>query len=166
MALRPEDRLQVACKRYLDAALPVPGFYSGIEHARKQSLYSGQIQKAKGIKRGLADLNVWYLGKYIGLELKAGKNTTSDSQDAFAEAMRANGFDYHVCRSVRAVDNALRASGVPVPRSMAILAEQSDVKLASPVVAKPKRAIKPRTARPTQAALKRVAALRAKGIFQ
>ena len=166
MALRPEDRLQIACAKYLRAALPKPGFYSGVEHARKQSVRSGQIQKAKGVKRGLADLNIWFLGKYIGIELKAGKNTTSDSQDDFAEAMRANGFDYYVCRSVWDVDDALRASGVPVLRSMVILAEQADAALTIPQAVKPKRASKPRAARPAQSSLKRVAALRAKGIFQ
>jgi hypothetical protein len=139
VALRPEDRLQTHCVKYLKAALPEPGFFSGIEHARKQSTRAGNIQRAKGVKRGLADLNIWYLGKFIGVELKV-KSSTSDPQKAFGAAMDANGFDWHVVRSVVALHDLLVASDIPVPLSMRIDALNRDAALSVPAKAPRKRA--------------------------
>ena len=154
MALRPEDRLQVHCSKYLKAALPEPGFYSGIEHARKQTLYSGMVQRAKGVKRGLADLNVWYLGQYIGIELKV-SSSTSEPQKAFGAAMEANGFSWHVIKSVVALHDLLLERGVPVLPSMRVLAMQHDAAL-TVAPPKPKAATRPpRQRNPTAADIKR-----------
>lgn len=129
MPLRPEDRLQSRVRMYLDDALPAPGWWSSVDHARKQSLKSGQIQKARGIKRGLCDVAIWYLGMFYGIELKAGKNDTSDAQDGFGVAMVATGFRYQVIRSVEALDLYLRNTGIPILPSMRVAAMQHDAAL-------------------------------------
>ena len=145
--MRPEDRLQVRCAKYLKTALPEPAYFSGIEHARKQSLFAGQVQKAKGIKRGLADLNIWYLGQFIGLELKV-KTPVSDMQEAFGKAMYANGFRWYVVRSVVELHEILVERGIPIEPSMRIAAMQHDAALAVPEA--PKKAGKARgAARPS-----------------
>ena len=149
MPLRPEDRLQSRCRAYLDAALPAPGWWCSIITERKQSPAAGQRAKARGQRRGVSDIMIWYLGRFIGAELKIGKNDTSDAQDGFGAAMFANGFHYAVVRSVEVLDALLREQGVPVPPSMRIAALDHDAKLALPQ-ASPTRKRKP-GARPQKA---------------
>ena len=154
MALRPEDRLQVHCAKYLKAALPAPGFFSGIEHARKQSLYSGMVQRAKGIKRGLADLNVWYVGQYIGIELKVG-SSASEMQKSFGAAMQANGFHWAIVKSVLELHNLLVSRDVPVSSSMGLLAMQYDAALSVPAPKAKASTRPPRQRNPTKADIAR-----------
>lgn len=152
--MRPEDRLQSRVRMYLDAALPAPGYWSSVEHAKKQSLRQGQMQKAKGVKRGLPDVMIWYRGVFVGVELKAGKNTTSDMQDLVGAALVANGFRYHVVRRVVDLDRLLRECGLPIQRSMLTAAEHHDAcLLADAPVPKKRPSARRIVAKPTQAAL-------------
>ena len=155
---RPEDRLQSRVRMYLADALPAPGYWSSVDHARKQSVKSGQLQKARGIKRGLPDVMIWYRGMFHGIELKVG-SAVSDAQHGFGAAMEANGFRYVVVRSVYALDAYLRASGVPVLPSMQIAALNHDAALAVATPTKHKRPRKARAAKTTKAGL-RVSAMR------
>lgn len=157
----PEHRLQSRCRMYLADALPAPGYWSSVDHARKQSAQAGERQKARGIKRGLPDIMIWFRGLFIGVELKVGSRI-SDAQDVFAGAMRANGFRYAVIRSVTELDTYLRDVGVPVLPSMRIAAMQHDAALSAAAPAKPKRAGNPRRVPPRAATARdrRVAAIR------
>ena len=152
--MRPEDRLQVHCAKYLKAALPAPGFFSGIEHARKQSLYSGMVQKAKGIKRGLADLNIWYMGRYIGFELKV-KSPISPAQQAFGVAMQDNGFRWFVVRSVCELHDLLVSLNIPVLPSMRLLTMPYDAALSVPAPKTKTATRPPRQRNPTAKELAR-----------
>ena len=156
MALRPEDRLQVHCAKYLKAAIPAPGIYSGVEHARKQTLYSGMVQKAKGIKRGLADMHVLYLGRYIEIELKVNSPISPPQKDRGKRVIE-NGFNWSVIKSVVELHDYLLECGVPVMPSMRVLAMQYDADLS---VAPPKTkasARPPRQPNPTAKDIKRAA---------
>ena len=168
MPLRPEDRLQSRCRMYLKDALPAPGYWSSVDHARKQSLRSGQIQKARGIKRGLPDIMIWYRGAFIGVELKAGRGDTSEMQDIVGAALEANGFVYSVVRSVEGLHATLERAGVPVLPSMRIAAMHHDAALAEAAYAPKKPPSKPRKAmaqKPNQRGLAKLAKLRAGGLF-
>lgn len=160
--MRAEDRLQTHCAKYLKAALPPPGWFSGIEHARKQSVFAGQIQKAKGVKRGLADLNVWYRGQFIGIELKV-ESSVSEAQERFGRAMLENGFAWVVVRSVLQLHDVLVMHGIPVAPSMQIAALHHDAALSVPAVASKSKG-RPRKAPVNRAALKAVARLAAAGV--
>lgn len=161
--MRPEDRLQSRCAKYLTAALPPHAFFSGIEMARKQSVFSGAVQKAKGVKRGLPDLSIWWSGRYFGVELKVG-SSVSDAQRAFGEAMQRNGFRWVVVKSVEALDTFLRAEGLPIAPSMRVAAMDHDAKLAIPE--KPRTGTrKPMAEKATASAIRRSHALRQKVIF-
>jgi hypothetical protein len=140
MAMTPEHQLQSRVRMYLDAALPAPGWWSSVDHAKKQSVQAGTRQKARGIRRGLPDVMIWYRGMFLGIELKVGRGDTSEAQDGFAAAMRANGFGCETARSVLDVDTLLRALQVPVLPSMRIAAMNHDAALALPQKApKPRR---------------------------
>lgn len=153
--MRPEDRLQSRCAKYLKAALPAPAFYSGIEHARKQSVFAGAVQKAKGIKRGLADLNIWYRGQFIGIELKVA-SPVSSMQDAFGKAMHDNGFNWRVVRSVVELHDYLAAElFIPIPASMRSAAMHHDAALSLP---EPERTRTPGPARKAKPSRAQIAA--------
>lgn len=153
--MRPEDRLRARCRMFLNEALPAPAFWSSIEHGQKLS--GDKVQrarqwgrlKAQGIKTGLADIFIWWSGKFIGVELKVGDNDTSDAQDDFADAMRDNGFQCHTIRSVIALDELLRQVGMDIPRSMQIAAAGHDAALTQPEkLKKPTRRQAARVVRP------------------
>lgn len=150
----PESRLQMRVRMYLDAHLPAPGWWSSVGHERKQSLRSGQLQKARGVKRGLSDVMIWYRGQFFGVELKAG-SAISESQAAFGAAMEANDFKWVVIWSVEQLDDYLRANRVPLAVSARIDALRHDAALeATQPAPKAKRGgAKPRTPRPSSRAL-------------
>lgn len=129
--MRPEDRLQSRCRMLLDACLLPPCWWSSIAHERKQTPRQGQMQKARGVKAGLPDMMVWAPGHFLGVELKVGKNSTSDAQDGFGEAMVRLGNGYEVIRSVEALGEALERHGIPIAPGWRVKAQIHDMELAS-----------------------------------
>lgn len=66
--------------------------------------------KAEGVKAGVPDICLpvpkgHYHGLYI--ELKAGKNTTTDNQDRWLQALAANGYYTAVCYGWEMASNAI-----------------------------------------------------------
>jgi len=153
-------------RMYLDKALPAPGWWSSVGHERKQSPRAGQRQKAKGVRPGLPDVMIWYDGQFIAIELKTVTGRLSDTQIAFADAMRRNRFSHCVARSVAEVHSILVARCVPVERSMHVLALVYDAELAK-VQPAPRGASKSRAVavKPSQRALKGLARARKAGVF-
>ena len=149
--MRPEDRLRARCRMWLDQFLPPPGTWSAIEHGRQHSgtpeqrAREWQRLKAQGVKVGLPDLMIWFNGRFIGCELKAGKNTTSAHQEEFGRAMAANGFVWVVIRSVEALATVLHQHGIPLPLAASQVATEYDRILATP------EPVKTPSRRPTKA---------------
>jgi len=162
---RPEDRLQTRARMFLDAHLAPPAYWSSVGHERKQTLRQGQMQKARGIKRGLPDIMVWSPGYFLGIELKAGKNSTTDAQDGFAQAMARNQFGYAVVRSVEQIGETLIHHGIGLLWGWQQCAQIHDAALDVATPAKPPRAAKPRGEKPTRKQLATVARIRARGVF-
>lgn len=54
------------------------------------------IDKAKGVKRGVADFILFWKGKAYPIELKIGKNKQSDAQIEFQMQVELQGIDYFV----------------------------------------------------------------------
>ena len=151
--MRPEDRLQSRCRMFLDAHLLPPCWWSSVGHERKQTLRQGAIQKARGVKRGLPDVMIWAPGFFLGVELKAAKNTTTDAQGGFAQAMERLGHGYAVVRSVEGLGEALERHGIPLRAGWRVPAQVHDAALrVAPTVNRP---AKTRPAKPTIAQIKR-----------
>jgi len=112
--MRNEDALQIAAVKFLHHALPEGAVYTGIEHAGQISMIQGAIRKAKGVRRGLSDLMIWWQGRFIAIELKTAKGVVSDSQREFAAGIVGAGFQYHLCRSLSDVEAALLHAGMPL----------------------------------------------------
>jgi hypothetical protein len=107
-------------------------------------------------------LFIVYRGRFLWVELKAGRNTTSEAQDAFARDMVANGARCWTIRSVTELHDRLHAEGVPVGVMARLMAEGHDRALAAETPVKPRQpGAKPRKPRPFANAL-RVAALAVK----
>jgi hypothetical protein len=166
--MRPEDRLQSRARMFLDKFLAPPAYWSSVGHERKQTLRQGQMQKARGIKRGLPDVMVWSPGYFLGIELKSGKNSTTDAQDGFAEAMARNQHGYAVVRSVEQLGEALQQHGIGLLWGWRQAAQPHDAALdgeANLRTSKPKvrtSGAKVRTSKPTR---KAVAAGNAASLF-
>ena len=127
--MRPEDRLQSRCRMLLDSHLQPPCWWSSVGHERKQTLRQGAIQKARGVKRGLPDVMIWAPGFFLGVELKTARNTTTDAQDGFAQAMERLGHGCAVVRSVEGLGEALERHGVPLRPGWRVAAQVHDAAL-------------------------------------
>lgn len=162
--MRPEDRIQSRCRMLLDSHLQPPCWWSSVGHEKKQSLIQGQMQKARGVRRGLPDVMVWAPGYFLGVELKAGSNTATDDQRAFGQAMTALGHGYAIVRSVEQLVDVLEAHGIPLQPGARVAALRHDGMLAVPAARKPARTTKPAIAKPTRKQLAVMSRLRAKGV--
>ena len=163
--MRLEDRLQSRCRMLLDSHLQPPCYWSSVGHERKQTLIQGQMQKARGVRRGLPDVMVWAPGYFLGVELKAGSNTATKDQRAFGQAMAALGHGYAIVRSVEQLVDVLEQHGIPLLASARVAALRHDGMLAVPVAKKPARVVKPRAEKPTRKQIATLARVRAKGVF-
>lgn len=112
--MRAEDALQIAAVKFLHHALPEGAVYTGIEHAGQISTIQGAIRKAKGVRRGLSDLMIWWSGRFIAIELKTAKGVMSDSQKEFADGITGAGFRYYLCRSLADIESALIDAEMPL----------------------------------------------------
>ena len=117
--MRAEDTLQIATVKFLHHALPPDAVFTGVEHAQQMSPRAGSIRKAKGVRRGLSDLMIWWRGKFIAVELKTDAGRMSDAQKEFADGIVGAGFAFHCCRSIHQVEAVLRDAGLPLRASAA-----------------------------------------------
>lgn len=163
--MRPEDRLQSRCRMLLDSHLQPPCWWSSVGHERKQTLIQGQMQKARGVRRGLPDVMVWAPGYFLGVELKTGSNTATEDQRAFGQAMATLGHGYSVVRSVEQLVDVLLQHGIPLLAGARVAALRHDGMLAVPVAKKPARVAKPRAEKPTRTQLATLARARARGVL-
>lgn len=149
--MKPEARLRSRCRAYLTAALPAPGRFTAIEHGRKHTGTKAQRGAewarlaAQGVKQGLPDMEIHYLGKFIGVELKAGKNGLSENQIKMGRSIVDNGGVYWLIRSVVQLHDCLVDYGLPVSPSFRAAAMGYDAILAAPE--KKKKSSEPRKER-------------------
>lgn len=149
----------------LESHLQPPCWWSSVGHERKMTLRQGQMQKARGVRRGLPDVMVWAPGYFLGVELKAGTNTATEDQRAFGQAMAALGHGYALVRSVEQLVDVLEQHGIPLLAGARVAALRHDGMLAVPAATKPARTTKPRAEKPTRKQLATLARVRAKGVF-
>ncbi len=119
--MKPEAALHRSVARYLDVALPPDAFWWHTPNGGKRGKIEAAQFKAMGVKAGIPDLFILHQGKLHAIELKAEKGTVRASQKDAAYKLMLAGCTTHVCRSVAAVEEALRLNGVPLrAKSMGI----------------------------------------------
>ena len=87
------------------------------KNGRKINL-EGINRKNRGCIAGLPDVSILFNGRLYGIELKAGKGTTSDKQRDLHQAWRWTGAPVAICWSLDQVEEALRRWGVPLKASV------------------------------------------------
>lgn len=104
---RPEEHLQRAAANYLariEAYVKSLTFY----HPPNELMRTSTLKKlytALGSKAGVHDLIIFIRGgKTVFVELKAGKNDTTEKQDGFAAKVEALGFASYLIQADNPVD--------------------------------------------------------------
>lgn len=84
---------------------------------------AGRLRRA-GLKRGMPDLQVFYKGRTIGIELKVGRNVLTHFQRDTHELLRAAGIQVFVCTCLDEVIEVLQELGFPLRRTRGASDEQ------------------------------------------
>ena len=130
---KPEEVLQIAIAKHLRMAIAparcvnadgvmwlaieqASGRKSPQRNAKTGKTFDvrGQKNRAKGVRSGVPDLKFWWPNGRGWIELKAGKNDTSDNQDEMHAELRKAGDLVEVCWSLDQVLATLQTWGVPL----------------------------------------------------
>ena len=166
MASTPEHRLQIAIKKWVRECVVTPHVFLAFDRTRKTSMLQHIAEAARGIRAGMPD-TVLLLpdGKSIWVELKWGKNTTSDRQDELHREMGAIGHPVTVCRSVDEYACLLEINHVVMPRMAMEMAAALDRALIFAAPGKKLRSSRPMKPRADAARIAATARARKKGVF-
>ena len=85
---------------YSSGAMPELKLLYHVPNGGKRDIATAKKLKAEGVKAGVPDICLPVArGKYHGLyiELKVGKNKTTENQDMWLEALNKNGYYTDVC---------------------------------------------------------------------
>lgn len=132
-----EDIFQMACKNWLEKALPDLLWYAVWNESyypnEKQAKIQGARKKRMGVKSGVCDLMIIMPnGMAAGVELKWGNGKPSDSQKAWGEAMQRRGCRHAFVWTGKQLEETLRSWGLeprypfpPINQGSAKLLRQS-----------------------------------------
>lgn len=109
-----EDDLQESVCTFLKWALPANATFWAVPNGGRRHSREAARMVRLGVRAGVPDLHVVYLGTLYCLELKSPKGTLSDVQAQFIEKLGDCGVSTAVVRSVESVENALRVWGIPL----------------------------------------------------
>lgn len=109
-----EDQLHLSVAQLLDWILLPPAFYTTFPAGwGVLSPSMAQRLKRSGLKAGMPDMLIFYEGLAYGIELKAGKNTTTPEQKETIAKLSAAGVQVWVCKSVEDVIDTVHVIGLP-----------------------------------------------------
>jgi hypothetical protein len=111
-----EWSLQRSIVVYLSKALPPTAYFTSIDIGSAGSAQAGQLRKARGVKPGIADVLIAYLGATLWLEIKSGTQL-SEHQKLFRDQVMANGHCWALARCPEDVEQACRDVGIPLRAS-------------------------------------------------
>lgn len=123
----PESQLQRACITWLRLQYPKVVAFA-IPNGGKRNAREGAILKAEGVLAGVPDLFIAEPhGHYSGLfiEMKAGRGTTTEAQDAMIRRLGEAGYCVDVCRSLEDFQAVVRGY-VSLPTLASMLASGND----------------------------------------
>lgn len=109
-----EDAIQAACARFLTATVRRPVIWFHTPNGGHRDVRVAQKLRAHGVRKGVADLLVFWDGGRAAIELKTELGTLEPEQYDFAEDWIRCGGGYALARSVEDVETALRFWGVPL----------------------------------------------------
>ena len=107
-----EAQLHKAVAGFLDAGLPTNAVWTTFPAGGGGKVRGAQL-KARGLKPGWPDIQIFVAGRLVCIELKVGKNKPEPEQVECHAALTNAGAHVYVCRSLEEVQAALRDSNVP-----------------------------------------------------
>lgn len=117
--MRPEDALQADVAQWLTDNMPHASWWTATANGaflggdkRRRMIQSARMKRT-GVKNGTPDLIICHAGRFLSIELKAGKGKQTDDQRAVEDAIALAGGGYAVCRSIADVADALTCWQVP-----------------------------------------------------
>lgn len=150
-----EHNLQTQIKKWVRECVAEPHVFLAFDRSKAAGRFTHAREAARGIRKGTPDTVLLFQAMAMWVELKFGKNTTSDAQDELHAEMLAIGHRVRVCWTVTEYYLACRAEGVRLVQWAEARAQGLDALLAVgvPKPPKAKRTAKPRTRRPSSRAL-------------
>lgn len=123
--MRPEDQLQADVASYLTAVMPHASWWTATANGAflggdktRRAIQSARMKRT-GVKNGTPDIIICHDGRFLSIELKAGKGKQSDAQCEVEDAIAVAGGGYAVCRSIADVHTVLSGWMVPVRGALA-----------------------------------------------
>jgi hypothetical protein len=109
-----EEALQFCVHQFLKVSLPDDVTYTAVDHAAKLSRRQGGTRKARGVKRGQADIRLILppYGQSAEIELKSSDGRQSPEQKDWQKQVHRSGGLYAVCKSLDEVVATLTGWGV------------------------------------------------------
>ena len=109
-----EAQLHHAVSQFLDAALPQDAIWHHSPNEGKRGWKSQRSLKRNGTRAGWPDIEIIWQGQAYFIELKSEKGRLTVVQELLQERLWHAGAVVATCRSIRAVEHALRVWGVPL----------------------------------------------------
>lgn len=115
-----EAQLHRAAARYLSLALGRAAVWSTVGHGAalgatvRDRAVRGARLKAMGVRPGVADIYIAWLGGTLWIELKSARGRQSPDQVEFQKRVEAIGHHYRVAYSLDGVMMALLEAGAPM----------------------------------------------------
>lgn len=124
VATHNEHILQVAAKKWLTIVIAPAGDLSrdnvawyAVDHAASISMWQGAMRKARGVVRGIPDLDIYWNERAYKIELKVPGGVVSDEQRALHKVLRGTGVSVAVCWSLEDVHAQVATWGIPHRRT-------------------------------------------------
>lgn len=106
--MKTESRIQQDCMIwYRNNHLNTNNIFASIPNEGKNAIEQMR-KKATGMYAGFSDTIVIHFGKIVFIEFKDEKGRQSDKQKDFESKILANGFKYHICRSLEEFINIIQ----------------------------------------------------------
>ncbi len=115
--------LQRSIVTYLSKALPPTAYFTSIDIGSAGSAQQGALRKARGVRPGIADLLIVYLGATLWCEVKSGTQL-SEAQKLFRDQVTANGHCWSLVRCPEDMEQACRDVGIPLRASFTQIRER------------------------------------------
>ena len=109
-----EDRIQIACARYLDAVLAEGVLWWHTPNGGSRNAIEGAKLKRMGVKPGVPDIAILWRGGVVFVELKTATGRLTRAQTDMRDALEAASFGWSLCRSVDELESALIFHRVPI----------------------------------------------------
>lgn len=110
---RPEQALQKAVATYLDMTLPADAVFWHTPNGGYRTPVEAAAFKAMGVRPGIPDICILWLGRLYCIELKAPGGSATGNQTSMHARLQSAGASVSICRTLGEVAGMLTVWGIP-----------------------------------------------------